>query len=123
MGRCAVIVAGFGFRADARVESLASAFARAGGQADCLATARDKAKAEVFQHFADGQRVISVAPKAIRSQTTLTQSLASLAARGTGSLAEAAALAAAGPGARLLGPRVISDDGCATCALAEGPRI
>ena len=34
--------------------------------------------------------------------------------------AEAAALAAAGPGARLLGPRVVSADRMATCALAEG---
>ncbi|MHA6346914.1 cobalamin biosynthesis protein, partial [Roseivivax sp. CAU 1761] len=38
----------------------------------------------------------------------------------TGSVAEAAALAAAGPGARLLGPRAVSPDGCATCALAQG---
>ncbi|PTE19863.1 precorrin methylase, partial [Cereibacter changlensis JA139] len=33
---------------------------------------------------------------------------------------EAAALAAAGPGARLLGPRVTSADGRATAAIAEG---
>jgi cobalt-precorrin 5A hydrolase len=38
---------------------------------------------------------------------------------GTGSVAEASALAAAGPGARLLGPRVISGDGLATAAIAE----
>ncbi len=118
-----MIVAGFGFRADARVESLASAFARAGGQAVCLATAQDKAEAAVFRRFAAGQRVIGVGPEAIRAQRTLTQSTASLATRDTGSLAEAAALAAAGHGARLLGPRVISDDGCATCALAEGPNL
>ncbi len=48
----------------------------------------------------------------------LTRSAASLAATGTGSASEAAALAAAGPGARLLGPRLVL--GPVTCALAEG---
>lgn len=50
-------------------------------------------------------------------QVLLTESAASRAATGLGSVAEAAALAAAGPGARLLGPRVAS--GGVTCALAE----
>jgi cobalt-precorrin 5A hydrolase len=35
-------------------------------------------------------------------------------------VAEAAALAAAGPGARLRGPRAVSADGTATAAIAEG---
>jgi len=39
---------------------------------------------------------------------------------GARSVAEAAALAAAGPGARLVGTRVISDDRLATAAIAEG---
>jgi cobalamin biosynthesis protein CbiG len=47
----------------------------------------------------------------------LTRSDASLAATGLPSLAEAAALAAAGPGARLLGPRLTARG--VTCALAE----
>lgn len=47
----------------------------------------------------------------------LTRSAASLAATGFGSASEAAALAAAGPGGRLLGPRIAS--GAATCAIAE----
>ena len=38
----------------------------------------------------------------------------------SGSLAEAAALAALAPGARLIAPRVTSEDGMATCAIAEG---
>lgn len=46
----------------------------------------------------------------------LTCSAASLAAAGTGSAAEAAALAAAGPGAQLLGPRIVL--GPVTCAIA-----
>ncbi|ENO84722.1 hypothetical protein C666_16775, partial [Thauera linaloolentis 47Lol = DSM 12138] len=42
------------------------------------------------------------------------------AARGCGSVAEAAALAAAGQGARLLAIRHISPDRSATCAIAQG---
>lgn len=52
------------------------------------------------------------------SGATLSVSRHSLAATGTGSASETAALAAAGTGARLLGPRVIA--GNATCALAIG---
>ncbi|MBS7813706.1 cobalamin biosynthesis protein [Roseococcus pinisoli] len=47
----------------------------------------------------------------------LTESRCSRATAGLGSVAEAAALAAAGVGARLLAPR--SSTGRATCALAE----
>ena len=47
---------------------------------------------------------------------TLTRSEASLAATGHGSAAEAAALAVAGPTARLLGPRIAI--GAVTCAVA-----
>jgi cobalt-precorrin 5A hydrolase len=39
---------------------------------------------------------------------------------GTGSIAEAAALAAAGPRARLIATRVVSRDRTATAAIAEG---
>lgn len=46
-----------------------------------------------------------------------TESRRSRAATGLGSVAEAAALAGGGPGARLLAPR--SSTGRATCALAE----
>lgn len=48
----------------------------------------------------------------------LTRSQASLAATGLGSASEAAALAACGPGACLLGPRLVQDG--VTCALAIG---
>ncbi|MEX0953928.1 MAG: cobalamin biosynthesis protein [Rhizobiaceae bacterium] len=50
------------------------------------------------------------------AEHTITQSGASIAATGLASLSEAAALAAAGPGARLLGPRLAV--GPVTCALA-----
>ena len=49
---------------------------------------------------------------------TLTRSARSMDTFNVHSVAEAAALAAAGPGARLLAPRVAV--GPVTCALAEG---
>ncbi|MFM7402606.1 MAG: cobalamin biosynthesis protein [Erythrobacter sp.] len=118
----AVIVAGFGFRSRATVESLIDALVRAGGSdgIDALATAADKAATAPFQALAArlGLPVVALPPDVLQAQTTPTQSAASLAARGAGSMAEAAALAAAGPGARLIGLRAISGDGTATCALA-----
>jgi cobalt-precorrin 5A hydrolase len=118
----AVIVAGFGLRASASADSLADALARAGGAPTLLATAEDKARSPAFRALAHrlGLPVLGIDPAALSAQTTLTQSATSRAARATGSVAEAAALAAAGPGARLLGPRAVSGDGMATCALAEG---
>ena len=120
----AVIVAGFGFRAAASVASLKDALARAGGDTcvACLATAADKAGAPPFRQLARDLHlpVRGIDSAGLAAQYPPTQSQVSLCARGTGSVAEAAALAAAGPGARVLRPRVISADGMATCALAEG---
>lgn len=48
----------------------------------------------------------------------LTRSPASMAATGLGSASEAAALAACGPDAKLLGPRIIHQ--AITCAIASG---
>lgn len=119
-----MIAAGFGFRAGATADSLADALGRAGGTGDVavLATADDKAASRTFRDFAEclGLPVRGIDAESLAAQQTATRSAASLAARGTGSLAEAAALAAAGPGARLLAGRCISGDGMATCALARG---
>lgn len=119
-----MIIAGFGFRQNASVDSLLSAFARAQNNnlIDALATAEDKAQSPVFIAFSEAicLPVHGIKPDALRQMQTLTQSAAALAARGTGSVAEAAALAAAGPGATLLAAREISDDNRATCALAQG---
>jgi cobalt-precorrin 5A hydrolase len=52
------------------------------------------------------------------SSQTITKSSASLSATGTPSVSEAAALAAAGEGARLAGPRIAV--GKVTCAIAFG---
>ncbi|MEM9248891.1 MAG: cobalamin biosynthesis protein [Pseudomonadota bacterium] len=118
-----MIVAGFGFRAAASVESLTDALQKANGsRADAVATAADKAATPEFVAFGQTHhlRILEIAADALAEQCTVTQSSASRATRGTGSVAEAAALAAAGAGARLLQARVVSGDGLATCALAEG---
>ncbi|MCW1431228.1 cobalamin biosynthesis protein [Novosphingobium sp. JCM 18896] len=123
MERDAVIVAGFGFRQGTALPELRAALDLA--QADlpaveALATPRDKAAGLAPLAQTLGLPLITVDEAALETQQTITQSSASLAARRTGSVAEAAALAAAGPGARLLGPRHVSPDRMATCAIAQG---
>lgn len=117
-----MIVAGFGFRAAATAASLENALTRAGTPAGVFATAQDKATTPVMQAFGAKHRarVVGIDAGLLQVQVTLTCSAAAESARQTGSVAEAAALAAAGPGARLLAPRVVSSDRMATCALAEG---
>ena len=119
-----MIVAGFGFRAGASTASLRDALRRAaqGRRVQALATAHDKVETPSFQALAQdlGLPTHAVAPEDLAQQHTQTASTASQVARNTGSVAEAAALAAAGPGARLLTARQISADRQATCALAEG---
>jgi cobalt-precorrin 5A hydrolase len=117
-----MIVAGFGFRKAASVESLLDALDKARGtQAPgLLATAEDKATAPAFQALSDHLHLpIRAIPQDVLAQVeTPTRSATVRALRGSGSVAEAAALVAAGPGASLLGPRVTSADRMATCALA-----
>lgn len=116
-------VAGIGFRRDAPLAALRQALAVAGGgKVDLLATASDKADAPQFVALAHELRVPvrAVLPGELAKQDTLTQSSRMRARYATGSLAEAAALAAAGPGARLLAARSVSKDGMATAAIAEG---
>lgn len=117
-----MIVAGFGFSSRATVESLAGAYAAAAAAAgappvDALATLADKAPGLAGLAARLGCPVIAVTGAL---PPTPTRSAPSLAARGAGSVAEGCALAAAGPGAVLLGRRAVSPDGLATCALAEG---
>ncbi|WP_149587697.1 cobalamin biosynthesis protein [Tabrizicola flagellatus] len=117
-----MIVAGFGFRSGASGAALREALARAGGAAGVthLATVQGKAGGLADLGRELGLPVIAVPDAALRGQETVTQSQRVAARFGTGSLAEAAALAAAGPGARLRGPRAVSADGMATAAIAEG---
>ena len=114
-------VAGMGFRKTASAASLADALACAGGSVTALATAQDKAAAPALIALAQSLDVpvIAVAPDQLAAARVSTHSPRVMALYNTGSLAEAASLAAAGPGAKLTGPRVTSADGMATAAIAE----
>ena len=118
-----MIVAGFGFRADATVDSLRDAYHAAsdGFEVTRLATLDDKAHAPAFAGLTQelGVAYTPVLAEYASATQTITQSEYSKTARATGSVAEATALVAAGPGARLIKTRVVSRDGMATCALAR----
>ncbi|MGL5009992.1 MAG: cobalamin biosynthesis protein [Paracoccaceae bacterium] len=115
-------VAGFGFRSGATAQALADALAQAGGPDGLTALATVQDKVAGLQAFAAtlGLPVIGIPREALVAQPVLTQSKRVKAMFGTGSLAEAAALAAAGPGACLRGKRAQSADGAVTAAIAEG---
>jgi cobalt-precorrin 5A hydrolase len=124
MERGAMIVAGFGFRAAAPAEALAAALAAAGGAAglDALATAADKADAPALAALgrALGLPVLAAPLDALCAAPAAPGGPLAPARYGGRSLAEAAALAVAGPGARLRAPRSVSPCRRATCAIAEG---
>lgn len=118
----AIRVAGFGFRRGASLASLESALEqlqRRYGLVDRLAAAESMVALVEALGRERGMAVIAVADAALPQAATLTRSEQSLQARGTGSVAEAVALLAAGPGATLLGPRLISADRLATAAMAR----
>ena len=120
-----MIVAGFGFRGAATASSLHAALAATEQtQVDALAAPRDKAQTEVFQEFAEDKAipVLEISADQLQTVETATQSDHSQTHRGTGSVAEACALAAAGPQAELITHRQVSPDRLATCAIAIGAR-
>ncbi|PAU76462.1 cobalamin biosynthesis protein [Halomonas salipaludis] len=115
-------VAGFGFRRGAQLASLIDALERIEaeyGAVDRLAAAQSMLPLVQALGRARGMAVVAVDDAALTQAATLTHSQQSLQARGTGSVAEAVALLAAGPGAALLGPRLISTDRMATVAVAR----
>lgn len=116
-----MIVAGFGFRSGASLAALRDALARAGGPEGVTHLATLSAKAGGLGPLAQALNlpILALEPEALQGQPTLTRSDRVEALYGTGSVAEAAALAAAGQGARLRGPRAVSADGTATAAIAE----
>lgn len=116
-----MIVAGFGFRKAATVDSLADALARTGAHPTHIATLQSKARTGVFRAFARARSlpVIEVPDEQAQMIDTPTKSAPSLAAKGTGSVAEAAAIAACF-GGTLIAKRFISNDQMATCAIAKG---
>ncbi|MBC2834308.1 cobalamin biosynthesis protein [Paragemmobacter straminiformis] len=111
-------VAGLGFRAAATVEDLMAALALA-GKADVLATDIRKADAAVMAALA-ARTGLAVRAVDVSGTETPTRSARVKEAFGTGSVAEAAALRAAGAKARLVVARVVTPNGMATAAIAEG---
>ena len=116
-------IAGIGFRTEAPTASLEDALSQTGHAVDAIATAADKAKAPQITELAEilGVPLIAVPLDELKQEITITQSPRVAERYGTGSLAEAAALAAVGENAHLLDRRVTSTDGMATAAIAEGP--
>ncbi len=119
-----MIVAGLGFSSSATLASLRAAFelASTGKTVDALATVADKDGHAALAALAEATElpIHFIPANDLAEQRTLTCSTRSRATYGTGSVAEASALAAAGHGARLISPRQISDDRLATCAVAIG---
>jgi cobalt-precorrin 5A hydrolase len=118
--------AGIGFRSAASLSSLQDALRQVidttdGAAIDALVTEAAKARENVFRELSQVMRMpgIGVTQTDLAQMLTPTQSQRIQDQFGTGSLAEAAALVAAGPGARLVAERVISSDGMATAAIAE----
>ncbi|GAA6175783.1 precorrin methylase [Sulfitobacter pacificus] len=117
---------GLGFRAAADLASLQDAMRLAlegagGTKIDALVTEAAKSREIVFQELAGlmGIPGLGITQTDLQQMITPTQSQRIQDRFGTGSLAEAAALAAAGPNARLVAPRVVSGDGKATAAIAQ----
>ncbi|WP_395337464.1 cobalamin biosynthesis protein [Novosphingobium sp. BL-8H] len=119
-----MIVAGFGFRAQANVHSLCSAYQLAReGMPPITHVATLAEKAHLLAELSNllGLPLIAVPQERLAQARTLTASAASRAARGVDSVAEASALAALGADtAVLLARRHISRDRMATCAIASG---
>lgn len=117
-----VKIAGFGFRKGAELSSLLDALNAAGGARglEAIATVEGKGSAGCFQALSDRLNVpvFLVAEADLPLAKVQTHSAKSQEMYGTGSLSEAAALLAAGPGARLIAARAISPDTMATCAIA-----
>ncbi|SMO75684.1 cobalt-precorrin 5A hydrolase [Paracoccus laeviglucosivorans] len=107
-----------GFRRAATLHSLYDALTRAGG-CDALATPHDKAASPAIRALA-AQLGVPLIPVGVAGIQTPTQSPRVIQLYHTGSVAEAAALSALAPGARIVMPRLISQDGMATAAIAEG---
>ena len=117
-------VAGLGFRRDVEVAALREALDAAGGHDGlaALATISDKAATGALVALAGelGLPICNVAVDRLDGVATETRSVRIESMFGTGSLAEAVALVAAGRNARLVGVRALSQDRTATAAIAEG---
>jgi cobalt-precorrin 5A hydrolase len=124
-----MIVAGLGYRRGVSAADIESALAATvlrylppGERLDRMAAPARKAEERGFlaAAAARGLSVVPVSQEALEQAgaRTLTSSARSSAVMNVPSVAECAALAAGGPAARLLAPRVVM--GPVTCALAVG---
>jgi cobalt-precorrin 5A hydrolase len=117
-------VAGLGFNTDATLASLREALLAAGGLTGlaAVATVSEKAEAEPLKQLARecGVPIRAIPAARLAGVETTTRSRLVMEKFGTGSIAEAAALVAAGSRARLIVTRVVSEDRTATAAIAEG---
>lgn len=114
-------VAGLGFRKGVSVESLQATLALV-APFDAVATLDSKSAEPGLQNLLKDLALPfhPVSQAALQASETSGQGLAR-ALYGTGSVAESAALAAAGPGARLVQPKTKGPDGWAVAAIAEVP--
>jgi cobalt-precorrin 5A hydrolase len=117
-------VAGLGFKTDVTLAALREALLAAGGAKGlaAVATVSDKAEIAAFKLLAGEFNVPikAISADALTGIATPTRSKLIKEKFGTGSVAEAVALAAAGREARLISTRVVSQDRTATAAIAEG---
>lgn len=114
-------VVGLGLRAAATPASLEELFQRLQVSPDLplAVPAFRESHPAVLDLRQRGRRIIPLPEAALGGVSTPTCSPRLLARYGTGSIAEACALVAAGPAARIILPRVVSADGRATAALAQ----
>jgi cobalt-precorrin 5A hydrolase len=124
-----MIVAGLGFRRGVKPAEVERALDRAlrilgpvSGLLDCLAVPVRKAGEAAPSVVARtrGLQLVVIPQEALEAAAaqTVSRSVHALRTMNVPSVAEAAALAGAGRGARLLVPKVV--EGSVTCALAEG---
>ena len=118
-------IIGLGFRKVATTDEIAAAIRTiAGDPAGCaVAMPADKADAPALMAALGRLRLTSIAVAEADLQAAdahiVTRSPRVEAMRGVGSVAEAAALAAAGEGGRLVRSRIVNDARTVTAALAE----
>lgn len=113
-------VAGIGFRKGTPLAALQAVLAAAeaqGGVVAAIATLPEKSTDPNLVALAR-DRHLPILAVAVAGVDTPTQSARITAMHGTGSVAEAAALVAAGPGARITLARISAPGGMATAAIA-----
>ncbi len=116
-----MIVAGIGYRSGATPADLEAALALTGVTPDALASLDGKSGGPLTALANTLNLPLTpLTEDQIAGTRTLTCSPRIKARFATGSLAEACALVAAGPNARLTHPRVIGPCGRVTVAIAEG---